>query len=791
MGPGGSAVTVTIGGNAQPLQKAIDDANQSLKQFSNQGQNLGGMFSAITSPLQGFASALGGAVSGMIGFISNALEMATGMGLYNMFDTLIMKAKQFGDEMFNLEVTTERAQYGWGYMFSGQGGTPQANLAQGQQRATDLMAWSKQFSYSVPFTRQDLIQSITTLGGSGMTEAQIKQYMPMIADLAATQGAARGLTLSQTSQAIQGAMFGITRQLRYDLMIDPNQLAALGYNSGDPSTLMPALYKWTQQRGELGAAKGASTQTWYGAYSSFQDRIQNFQLAVGQDAFQGLKTQLNDFTDFWDAHQKDIDAFAAVVGGDLANALLALGGAVRDFIAGWQGGGAGFWASLGDAAGGGLKDLVALFQGAGAGLGDSGAWTAVANAVTAIGTTLNNPQVQATLAMIGKLAAQEAGTAVKDVANAVTAIAAVGANTQVQTALRDIVAFAGMTAGNALTIFGTMVGALAAIASNKEVIAVVGGLVHFLTTLATINQSAIMGILGGIASGIAAMAKNPFVLQMLAIGVNALHIAFGDLAMAWNQLMAAIPPPVRVELQQLLQLMGSAIVINGIMLLVTVLEGVAFAAELLTGFINFLTFAIKNAWQTGLSWGTNLLNLWNTITTFLNNVGQGFDNFIQNAIDWGGQLILNFIDGIQSHLPNLGDVIGGIVNMFNPLAHHSPPTVGPLHDDDQWMPNMMRMFAAGIEQNTPLVAAASNNAAAAIQQALGGVQPGGAGGGMFGNGDGMGGPSLSYGDISYSQTYHGMSDAMMQKAINDHGDHAGRVQANIRQAPGNLRLGLS
>ena len=66
----------------------------------------------------------------------------------------------------------------------------------------------------------------------------------------------------------------------------------------------------------------------------------------------------------------------------------------------------------------------------------------------------------------------------------------------------------------------------------------------------------------------------------------------------------------------------------------------------------------------------------------------------------------------------IANAISGVANTVASFLHHSTPDVGPLKDDDTWMPDMMRMFANGIESNTPLIRNAAREAANSVSGAL-------------------------------------------------------------------------
>ena len=66
-------------------------------------------------------------------------------------------------------------------------------------------------------------------------------------------------------------------------------------------------------------------------------------------------------------------------------------------------------------------------------------------------------------------------------------------------------------------------------------------------------------------------------------------------------------------------------------------------------------------------------------------------------------MILNFVGGMTA---NRDQIIAGaniISEEISSRLHHSTPDKGPLANDDEWMPDMMRLFAEGIRDNAHLV----------------------------------------------------------------------------------------
>jgi TP901 family phage tail tape measure protein len=106
----------------------------------------------------------------------------------------------------------------------------------------------------------------------------------------------------------------------------------------------------------------------------------------------------------------------------------------------------------------------------------------------------------------------------------------------------------------------------------------------------------------------------------------------------------------------------------------------------------------------------------NLISGFRNGVGQvkGALSGIGSAIDgalgglpgkmlkWAGNAVSMFASGIKAGIGKIASAASAIGNKIKSLVgFHSPTKEGPMKkgESDQWMPNMMKMFAQGIDDN--------------------------------------------------------------------------------------------
>jgi TP901 family phage tail tape measure protein len=105
---------------------------------------------------------------------------------------------------------------------------------------------------------------------------------------------------------------------------------------------------------------------------------------------------------------------------------------------------------------------------------------------------------------------------------------------------------------------------------------------------------------------------------------------------------------------------------------------------------------------------------WNTyIVQPLNNIWKNIQNFFsgwpKQALQWGINLIMGFIDGIKSKLNDFKNMLGNIgQNIKNFLGFHSPTKEGPGRESNMWAPNLIKMFASGLAAGQPHIQAALN-----------------------------------------------------------------------------------
>lgn len=130
-------------------------------------------------------------------------------------------------------------------------------------------------------------------------------------------------------------------------------------------------------------------------------------------------------------------------------------------------------------------------------------------------------------------------------------------------------------------------------------------------------------------------------------------------------------------------------------------------AGLLQGAWNTIVGAAQSAWGTikGLvssAWsGIKELasSAWDAATDLAGNIWNGATGLAKGAWDWGVDMVSGFADGVKDTVGDVVDAVGDFTNWIWKNLHHSTPDDGALKDDDKWMPDMMKLFADGIDDN--------------------------------------------------------------------------------------------
>ena len=101
----------------------------------------------------------------------------------------------------------------------------------------------------------------------------------------------------------------------------------------------------------------------------------------------------------------------------------------------------------------------------------------------------------------------------------------------------------------------------------------------------------------------------------------------------------------------------------------------------------------------------NATNAWSNVKSLFGGVWDKIKSAfnIGDALQWGKDMINNFINGIKGMIGAVGDAVGGIANKVKSLIGFSEPEDGPLSNFHTFAPDMMNLFAKGIRDNEDML----------------------------------------------------------------------------------------
>lgn len=705
----------------------------------------------ITGAMEG----LGTTVVGAAGNFKMLLETMAGLWaiqeVVSLFDQLAGSAENAAKQIFQLNVNTERFEFMWQYQYARQG-KPDPDMAR------QIAAWSYQFSYQAPFTRQDIMAGIGGLAPTGLNLQGLQRFAPLIADLASTHtsvfsGGGSQLTFSQVALAVMEAMTtGNARRMLMELQIQPRQLekygvrfAGQGHLGGqilNPWQFLPALEQLSKDKGWAGAAQAAAHQTFWGEYSSFIDRLQNLGLNIGgmnPDAsvrpgsmFANIKKDMEDISSWIDAHQSQLQKLADMIGDKgIGGALKLAREMATGFLSGLEQSGLG-------------KDILQDFM-------KAGQWMA-------------DPSHQQELKQFGEMLGRDTGANLKDIAQGMGDIAS---------SMSDLKKALGPDGTKLITDGLSHIGDVVKVVERgfASTLALASDLIEAFKMLkdgdvsgaAKLNQKFAHDLTSFFTGGFVdwtppgadqgqgqhAASQGFVYLRNQQTGQVIAAPPGTDLGKQWkpytpttsgmgaqqSKLAQPVPGMEWVVDPQGHYLLMSAVAANQMMLTYRAVNpstGKPYQAPAHGSLkANLQNRAqMEAAWNSGVS-SSGVAADGGVLAQQAHQQGILAANTYHDAIasqgfqSWGADAVKLFIAGMKSQAAPLATASANIAEVVKQYLHFSKPDVGPLADADKWMPDFIDLLVSGLKAGVPRVRQASTELGNAM--AIGGGQPGTAG----------------------------------------------------------------
>ena len=98
----------------------------------------------------------------------------------------------------------------------------------------------------------------------------------------------------------------------------------------------------------------------------------------------------------------------------------------------------------------------------------------------------------------------------------------------------------------------------------------------------------------------------------------------------------------------------------------------------------------------------------------MDNAVQYLKDLPGKALQWGKDLIANFVDGLKSKWESLKNTVSDFAGGIADFIGFSEPEKGPLSNFHTFAPDMMKLYAQGIRDNMHLVTDEMENLAGAM-----------------------------------------------------------------------------
>lgn len=137
--------------------------------------------------------------------------------------------------------------------------------------------------------------------------------------------------------------------------------------------------------------------------------------------------------------------------------------------------------------------------------------------------------------------------------------------------------------------------------------------------------------------------------------------------------------------------------------------------SLISGLMESVKSTISNAWENVKNSFVNAKNsVVSTVQNLVSAVGDKISSLGSSALQWGKDLIDNFVQGIKNNIAKVGDAVKGVADKVKSFLGFSEPDEGPLKNFHTFGKDMMENYATSIENAQYLVRNAVDDVAADV-----------------------------------------------------------------------------
>lgn len=262
--------------------------------------------------------------------------------------------------------------------------------------------------------------------------------------------------------------------------------------------------------------------------------------------------------------------------------------------------------------------------------------------------------------------------------------------------------------GPALVIVGKVVGTIGSIVSAiGTVTSIIGTLMTSIGGLSgaiALLTSPVTIVIAAIAAVVAAFAYFYNTNEEFRNNVNALVEQVKSIIGGLIEQITAWFKEHETEIKAIIEVVKT-IILTGLQNIVT---AISTALDVLGSIFKAFEAIMQGDWRTALEYLKSAArSAVNGVTQIFKNLGSMLNSIFKDIISkfkqWGKDMIDNLVNGIKGKIDTVKDAIKNVADVIKSYIHFSVPDVGPLADADTYAPDMMKLFAQGINDNAHLI----------------------------------------------------------------------------------------